>query len=108
MSYLANLVLSSTPLTSSPRRAYMGKLLHDAVHIEKRRLKTYGSADKLDYCTCTWCMCAPDTYHHADSLAKPAIFKDIVYNLGVSCMHMKVRFVRILYYFGLNLLLIIH
>ena len=61
MPVLSCLVMSASPL--SPRRAFMAKLLHDAVHIEKRRVKTYGAADKLDYSTCTWCMEVPDTYH---------------------------------------------
>ena len=95
--------VSITPFTSSPRKAYVAKLLHNAVHHEKRRLKTHGQADKLDYCTCTWCFQAPSTYQDPASLSKPTIFKEIVYTLGVSCMHLKVRYVQFEPTFGLEI-----
>ena len=43
------------------------------------------------------------TYQDPASLSKPTIFKEIVYTLGVSCMHLKVRYVQFEPTFGLEI-----
>ena len=75
----------------SPRHAYVQNLLQDAVADGVTGLKKHGAADKLDNCTCLMCFAPPDTYHDSASLENEVLFKDVVMLLGVSSMHLKVR-----------------
>lgn len=49
-------------MASLLRKAYISRLIYDAYHNKKTKLKKHGANDKIDFCTCTWfqgCLCGP-------------------------------------------------
>ena len=74
-----------------PRKAYTQHLLAERVAAGEKGLKKHGEADKIDNCTCLYCLAPPSTYHDPASLQNVDLFMELTKTLGVSCMHLKVR-----------------
>ena len=79
-------------MTSLPRKAYISRLIYQAYHTDKTKLKKHGAQDKIDFCTCSWCLEPPSTYQDPASLTKPPVFPSVIYLIGVSMMHIKIRY----------------
>ena len=61
------------------------------------KLKQHGSKAKLDHRTCMFCLGNPNTYNSRTSLKKRHVLLEDMKKFGISCMHMKIRLMELVF-----------
>ena len=64
---------------------------------EGMKLKQHGCKSKLDNRTCMFCLGNPNTYNSRTSLKKKPVLLEDMKRFGISCMHMKIRLMELVF-----------